>query len=372
MPRDPEYDDELGDTEDLPDSEFDTGEASPEQEHEDEVEPQHPVSGTHEFVADVDDAGQRLDRFLVSRVEHISRNQIQTLIDEGRVRVEGGAKKASHRLEEGETVVVEVPEHRPIGVEPENIPLDVIYADEHIAVINKPAGMIVHPGAGEDTGTLVAALIHHFGSVKLSTLGGPLRPGIVHRLDRGTSGLILVALSNAAHEKLVEEFRKRRIEKTYAALLHGRLDGESGTIELPIARDLKRRSRMTARRREGREARTDWRMRLRFDNFSFIEADLHTGRTHQIRVHFAALGAPVVGDTVYGAPRQERIDREQLPALGRNFLHAARLAFDHPATGKRIAVRAPLPQDLRDYMKRVARATGSSAAVIDAALAEFL
>ena len=370
MPRKPEYEDEFEDgEEDLAAPEFDSGEESPEQEDD---EPEHPVAGTREFRVNEESAGQRLDRYLVSSVEHISRNQIQILIDEGRVRVGGFAKKASHRLEEGETVIVEVPEQKLVGVEPENIPLDVVYADEQIAVINKPAGMIVHPGAGEDTGTLVAALLHHFGPEKLSTLGGPLRPGIVHRLDKATSGLIIVALTDAAHEKLVEEFRERRVEKTYAALLHGRLDGESGTIELPIARDIKRRSRMTARRREGREARTDWRMRLRFDNYSFIEADLHTGRTHQIRVHFSALGAPVVGDTVYGAPRQERIGREMLPALGRNFLHAARLAFDHPVTRKRINLRAPLPRELRDYINRVGRATGASAPTIDAALAEFL
>jgi 23S rRNA pseudouridine1911/1915/1917 synthase len=378
MPREPEYDEEFEDGEELAESEYD---ADSDPESGDEAaaapdatddEPQHPEAGTHEFVADEESAGERLDRFLTARVEHISRNQIQNLIDEGRVRVDGGAKKASHRLEEGETVVVEIPEHRPIGVEPENLPLDIVYADEQIAVINKSAGMIVHPGAGEDTGTLVAALLHRFGPEKLSTLGGPLRPGIVHRLDKDTSGLILVALTNAAHEKLVEEFRERRIQKTYAALLHGRFDAESGTIELPIARDIKRRSRMTARRREGREARTDWRMRLRFDGFSFVEADLHTGRTHQIRVHFSALGAPVVGDTVYGAPRQERIGRELLPPLGRNFLHAARLAFDHPFTGKRVEFRAPLPQALRDYLYRLACATGSTTATIDAALKDFL
>ncbi len=377
MPREPEYEEEFEDGEELADSEFDAGSDhesgdDPPALHSTDSEPQYPVAGTHEFAVDAQSAGERLDRFLTARVQHISRNQIQNLIDEGRVRVDSGAKKASHRLEEGETVVVEIPEHRPIGVEAENLPLDIVYADEQIAVINKPAGMIVHPGAGEDTGTLVAALLHRFGAEKLSTLGGPLRPGIVHRLDKDTSGLILVALTNAAHEKLVDEFRERRIQKTYIALLHGRFDAESGTIELPIARDIKRRSRMTARRREGREARTDWRMRLRFDGFSFVEADLHTGRTHQIRVHFSALGAPVVGDTVYGAPRQERIGRELLPPLGRNFLHAARLAFDHPLTGKRVEFRAPLPQALRDYLYRLARATGSSVATIDAALKDFL
>jgi 23S rRNA pseudouridine1911/1915/1917 synthase len=346
-------------------------------EEEDEVpepsEPVHAAAGTSEFVVGDDDAGQRLDRYVVAHLSHISRNQVQNLIDGGRVRVNEFAKKPSHRLEPGETVVVDVPEHEPPGVEPENIPLDIVYRDNDIAVVNKTAGMIVHPGAGEDTGTLVAAMLHHFGGAdKLSTVGGPLRPGIVHRIDKGTSGLLVIALNDEAHEKLVEEFRERRIEKTYVALLHGKLEGESGTIELPIARDSKRRSRMTARRREGREARTDWRLRLRFDNFAFVQAGLHTGRTHQIRVHFSALGAPVVGDTVYGAPRQERIGRELLPPLERNFLHAARLAFDHPITGKHVEFRAALPSELREYLKRVGRATNSDPATIDAALAEFL
>jgi 23S rRNA pseudouridine1911/1915/1917 synthase len=342
-------------------------------EHEEPEVAPRPAAGRVEFTVEDDDAGQRLDRYLTARVEHISRNQVQTLIDEGRVLVGGMAKKASLRLEAGEHVAIDVPSAVADTVEPENIPLDIVYSDDALAVINKPAGMIVHPGAGHDTGTLVAALLHHFGGYeKLSTLGGPMRPGIVHRLDKDTSGLILVALTDAAHEKLVEEFRERGIEKTYVALLHGKLPGESGTIELPIARDLKRRSRMTARRREGREARTDWRLRLRFENFAFVECDLHTGRTHQIRVHFSALGAPVVGDTVYGAPHQERVGKESLPDLGRNFLHAARLAFDHPVTKKRISFRAPLPAELVSYMHRLGRASGGDLATIDAALKPFL
>ncbi len=246
--------------------------------------------------------------------------------------VNGRAKKPSYKLEAGETVEVKIPPPPLPGVEAENIPLDILYEDADVAVVNKPAGMIVHPGAGADSGTLVAALLHRFeGGKGLSMVGGPLRPGIVHRIDKGTSGALLIARTDMAHLKLVEDFRERRIEKTYVALLHGKLKGESGRIELPISRDLRRRSRMTARRREGREARTDWKMRMRVGNFSLIEADLHTGRTHQIRVHFSALGCPVVGDTVYGAPRQEKVGNEFMPALERNFLHAARIAFTHPA-----------------------------------------
>ena len=326
-----------------------------------------------EFTVSAENAGMRLDRFLATQLPELSRTRVQSLIDEGRVRLNGVAVKPSHRVEPGEIVVVEIPAPPPSGVEPEPIPIDVIYEDGDIAVINKPANMIVHPGAGAEAGTMVAALLHRFGGMDgLSRVGGPLRPGIVHRLDKGTSGALVIARTDAAHKALVEEFRDRGVEKTYVALLHGRAKGESGRIEMPIARDLRRRSRMTARRREGREARTDWRVRLRLGGFTFVEADLHTGRTHQIRVHFSALGTPVVGDTLYGAPRQEHVGKDLLPPLGRNFLHAARIAFEHPRTRKRVEFRAPLPPDLSGYMKNLARQTGSDPAPVDAALKEFL
>jgi 23S rRNA pseudouridine1911/1915/1917 synthase len=315
----------------------------------------------------------RLDRFLAAQLPQLSRTRVQSLIDEGRVRVNGAALKPSHRVETGEIVAVEIPAPPPAGVEPESRPIDVIYQDDDIAVINKPANMIVHPGAGADAGTLVAALLYRFGGMRgLSNVGGPLRPGIVHRLDKSTSGALVIARTDAAHKKLVEEFRDREVAKTYVALLHGKVKGEAGRIEMPIARDLRRRSRMTARRREGREARTDWRVRLRLGGFTFVEAELHTGRTHQLRVHFSALGAPVVGDTLYGAPRQEQIGRELLPPLGRNFLHAARIAFEHPRTGRCVGFRAPLPPELESYMKNLARQTGADPALVDAALKEFL
>jgi 23S rRNA pseudouridine1911/1915/1917 synthase len=326
-----------------------------------------------EFIVTSEDAGQRLDRFLVSQLPALSRSRIQTLMDEGRVQVDAVARKASHRVESGEVVAVDVPDELPPGVESEPIPLDVLYEDEDVAVINKPAGMIVHPGAGVTSGTMVAALLHRFGGATgLSTVGGPLRPGIVHRLDKETSGVIVVPRTDAAHRKLVEDFRDRLVEKIYIALLHGKIKGDAGSVVFPVARDLRRRSRMTARRREGREARTDWRARLRFDAFTIIEADLRTGRTHQIRVHFSALGCPVVGDTLYGAPRQERAGSELLPPLGRNFLHAARVSFGHPRTGQRIEVRAPLPPELVNYLAALGRATKADPALIDAALREFL
>lgn len=331
------------------------------------------TSSPKEFEVSPEDAGQRLDRFLAAHLSDLSRTRIQALLDEGRILVDEIARKASHRVEPGELVSIDLPEPRPSSVEAEAILLDVLYEDESLAVINKPAGMTVHPGAGNESGTLVAALLHRYGSQGLSTVGGPLRPGIVHRLDKGTSGAMVIARTDAAHHRLVEEFRDREVEKTYVALLHGALKGETGSVELPVARDLRRRSRMTARRREGRAAKTDWRILHRVPGaFTLIEAGLHTGRTHQIRVHFSALGAPVVGDTLYGAPRQERVDKTVLEPLGRNFLHAARLQFEHPATHARVDIRAPLPSDLRAYLGQLATAAKIDAHSFDAALERYL
>ena len=326
-----------------------------------------------ELIVASEQAGERLDRFVASQLSPMSRARVQTLIEQGRVEIDGAGMKPSYRVQPGETVIVRVPPPPPAGVQAEQIALDILYEDEDIAVVNKPAGMIVHPGAGAREGTLVAALLARFAGITgLSGVGGPLRPGIVHRLDRGTSGAVLVARTDAAHRKLVDAFRDRLVEKTYVSLLHGRIKGASGAIDLPVARDLRRRFRMTARRREGREAHTSWRARLRLGGFTLIEAALHTGRTHQIRVHASALGCPVVGDTLYGAPLQERIGSELLPPLGRNFLHALRLAFAHPRSGERIVVRAPLAPELEDYLKLVGRATQTDPTLVDAALQEFL
>jgi 23S rRNA pseudouridine1911/1915/1917 synthase len=326
-----------------------------------------------QFTVPADQAGNRLDRFLASQLSEMSRTRIQSLMDEGRVLVDGSAMKPSHRIEQGATIVVEIPPPPAPDVPAESIALEILYEDADIAVVNKAAGMIVHPGAGGGAGTLVAALLNRYGTSEgLSTVGGPLRPGIVHRLDKETSGVMLIARTDAAHLKLVAEFRDREVEKTYIALLHGAVKGESGRVELPVARDLNRRARMTARRREGREARTDWRVLLRLAGFTLIEAGLHTGRTHQIRVHFSTLGWPVVGDTLYGAPRQERVSGTLLPSLDRNFLHAARIAFSHPRTGKHVEFRAPLPEDLVNYLRFVAGATKTEPGSIDASLREFL
>jgi len=326
-----------------------------------------------EFIVLPARAGERLDRFLASQLPELSRSKIQSLVEQGRVRVDGVARKASHRIEAGEAVAIEIPPRPSAKVAAESIPLEILYEDEDLAVINKPAGMTVHPGAGADAGTMVGALLHHFGGDRgLSAVAGPLRPGIVHRLDKQTSGAIVIAKNDLTHRRLVEDFRARRVKKTYLALLHGRIKQDAGTIDLPIARDLRRRSRMTTRRREGRAAQTDWRVRLRLDGFSLIEADLRTGRTHQIRVHFSALGCPVVGDTLYGAPRRERVGAELLPPLGRNFLHSARLGFEHPRTGRTIDAHAPLPPELANYLQELGRATHVGARSIDDALRQFL
>ncbi|HKW90184.1 MAG TPA: RluA family pseudouridine synthase [Candidatus Acidoferrales bacterium] len=320
-----------------------------------------------------DESGQRLDHFLSTHLAELSRTRLQTLIDHGRVRVDGAARKRSHRVDAGQTVTVDIPAPRPPRTEPEAIPLEILYEDADVVVVNKPAGMVVHPGAGVKHGTLVNALLHKYGSQsQLSSIGGEGRPGIVHRLDKETSGALLVARNDAAHRALAEQFSRREIAKTYLALVHGKISGESGRIELPVARDLHRRTRMTTRRKEGRTARTDWRLRLCLPGFTLVEADLHTGRTHQIRVHFSAVGHPVVGDTLYGAPRQPKAGAKGLMPLERNFLHAARLRFRHPRSMKEIEVRAPLPGELCDYLRRIAEATGMDEHSVDAALSPYL
>ena len=326
-----------------------------------------------EFIVPDDQQGTRLDRYLADQLPQLSRVRVQELMDEGRVHVEGTPRKPSYRVVAGESIVIDIPEAIESGLEPEDLPLTVLYQDDQIAVIDKPAGMIVHPGAGETTGTLAAALLYKFGGLaNLSDIGGPLRPGIVHRLDKGTSGALIVALTNEAHLELIEQFARREIEKTYLALLHGNVKGDAGRIELPVARDLRHRGRMTARRRDGRPARTDWTVQMRMPGFTLVSALLHTGRTHQLRVHFSSQGNPVVGDTLYGAPHQPHAGAQSVEPLGRNFLHAARLRFMHPTTQVPIEARAKLPAELVAYARELARLAPAAPGVIDAALREYL
>jgi len=296
------------------------------------------------------------------------------LIEEGLVRLNGKAAKDSQKVRAGDTIEVELQQRARLSVEAEAIPLEVLYEDDDVIAINKPAGMMVHAGAGNSHGTLVNALLGRGQS--LSETGHPMRPGIVHRLDKGTSGIVLVAKNDLAHAKLSEGFRQRTIQKTYIALIEGVLKEGRGRIELPISRDPHRRTRMTAKQASllpnARAARTDWRALARIDSTMLVEVQLHTGRTHQIRVHFSELRHPVVGDTLYGAHGQLHVGRTTLPALGRNFLHAARIAFAQPKTGRVIELNAPLPATLQGYLHRLVVAAGEDLGRIDAALAGSL
>jgi 23S rRNA pseudouridine1911/1915/1917 synthase len=333
------------------------------------MSPEEPAT-VRRFTIAEGEAGRRLDQYLAAQLPELSRTRIQELIGEGRARVSGRSVRPSHRVATGENVEIELLPRPPLVAKPEDIPIEILYEDPDFVVVNKSAGIVVHAGGGARQGTLVNALLHRLKT--LSTEGGALRPGIVHRLDRGTSGALVVARNDAAHRELAAQFRARTVQKTYLALVHGRLKTESGVIDLPITRDPKHRTRMTARLRSGREARTDWRALLRLDQYTLVAADLHTGRTHQIRAHFAGIGHPLVGDTLYGAPRQARAGDVLLPSLGRVFLHAARLAFTAPSDQRRVEVRAPLDKDLKTYLDALAAAVKTPSRQVDAALRGYL
>ncbi len=314
-----------------------------------------------------EDAGKRLDQFLVAQVAEVSRSRLQQLIAEEKVLVAGKPAKASLRLRGGEEIELLGPAQAPpLKAMAEDIPLDIVYEDDDLAVVNKPAGMMVHAGSGasddaRNRGTLVNALLHRFGS--LSGVGGELRPGIVHRLDKDTSGLIVVAKNDVAHRKLGSQFAGREVKKTYIALVHGWPRQDSGTLQTSISRDRIRRTRMTTRRSGGREAVTHYKVSERissaYGKFALLEVRIDTGRTHQIRVHLSSIGHPVVGDTLYGAPREiafaDRKSNEKPPAitLPRNFLHAAALELRHPRTGKTLSLERPLPPELGAFLERL-------------------
>jgi 23S rRNA pseudouridine1911/1915/1917 synthase len=332
----------------------------------------------YELLAIDADAGTRLDRFVVAHCPELSRSRVKELVDGELVLVNGKPAKSAHKLRGGELIIVQAQPRPAPHAAAEAIPLDVLYEDDDVIAINKAAGMTVHAGAGNVTGTLVNALLGR--GQALSQAGDPLRPGIVHRLDKETSGVILVAKNDAAHAKLGEAFRQRAIKKTYIALVQGFLGEKSGRIELAIGRDPIHRTRMTTERKSWhgeaianpREARTDWKALAKIDSATLVEVQLHTGRTHQIRVHFSALKHPVVGDTLYGAANELRVGKVTLPALGRNFLHAAKLGFAQPSTSEWIEVRAALPVELREYLKKLCDAAGEPQSRIDAALAGYL
>ncbi len=292
-----------------------------------------------EFNVSHADAGKRLDHFLQENLPQYSRARLQDWIKAGNVTVDGHILKPSAALHGAENITVQ-----PAGLEPlqafaENIPIDILYSDDDLIAVNKPAGLVVHAGAGNHSGTLVNALLHHF--QLLSKVGGDERPGIVHRLDRDTSGVLLVARTDAAHRNLAAQFAARTVEKTYIALVHGSPPRDTGAIDTKITRDPVRRTRMTARLDEGRTAHTEYRVLRRLDKFTLLEVRIGTGRTHQIRVHLASIGYPVAGDRLYGALEA---------GMGRFFLHAHRIRFNSPSTGAPLTLEAPLAPELAAWL----------------------
>ncbi len=300
----------------------------------------------------------RLDRFLVSILADQSRSRIQHVIHDGRVLVNGRVAKANQKVRAGQIVSLEIPDPVEPAPRPEPLPLRIVYQDRDVVVVDKPAGMVVHPAAGHEKGTLVNALLHHIGD--LSGIGGETRPGIVHRLDRGTSGLMVVAKHDDAHRELARQFQDREVEKEYVALVWGVvLAGRR--IDAPIGRDPVQRKKMSARASRRRDAVTRI---VRADPvgraLTLVRVAIHTGRTHQIRVHLSAIGHPVVGDSLYGGVRRRVAgDLRAVLRLARPFLHAARLAFQHPADGRRMEFTSELPDDLRGVLEDLAAAAPS-------------
>jgi 23S rRNA pseudouridine1911/1915/1917 synthase len=312
----------------------------------------------HRFTVSAQESGMRLDIFLARKNIALSRSQVQRLIDEGMVRVNEGAGKASFKLRAGDTIVLTQEPPKDYHALPENIPLDIIYEDGEIIVVDKPPGMVVHPAAGHFQGTLVNALLHH--CLDLSGIGGFLRPGIVHRLDKDTSGLMVVAKSNAAHQDLAKQFKEHRVRKAYKALVFGDVEGDTGIMDTPVGRHPVERKKMSTKSRRGKEALTRWSVAERYGPLTLLDVEIETGRTHQIRVHLHSAGHPLLGDNVYGhsSRRLQTIHdpflRSKLREMKRQALHAERLEFHHPATGQPLAFLSRLPGDMErlcDYLK---------------------
>jgi len=304
------------------------------------------------FTAEADAAGERLDRFLTAQVPDHSRSQIQRLIEQGHVTHSRYPKaKANSDIREGDVLTVALPEPAPSTTQPEDLPLEILFDDEDVVVVNKPAGMVVHPAAGNPSGTLVNALLHHIKD--LSGIGGEIRPGIVHRLDKGTSGVMVVAKRDEAHQELARQFHDREVEKEYVALAWG-LVQQRKRINAAIGRDPKNRVKMTTRADRARHAvtRVTWSRDLK--GVTLVRVAIATGRTHQIRVHLSAIGHPIVGDALYGGVhRRVPHPLRAVTKLTRPFLHAERLAFTHPRTKERMAFTAPLPDDLEAVLREL-------------------
>lgn len=304
---------------------------------------------TRLFEAAEADKGERLDVFLARQAPELSRSRVQRLIADGRVAVQGRPAKANHKVQPGEAVSLSVPPPEPVAVEAEAIPLDVVYEDAEVVVVNKPRGMVVHPAAGNWRGTLVNALLARCDD--LSGVGGEVRPGIVHRLDKDTSGVMVAAKNDRAHASLARQIKDRTAGRKYLALVHGNVKAEEGLIDAPIGRHRTDRKRMAVDAERGREARTRFRVLERFPGYTLVACKLETGRTHQIRVHMAYIGHPVVGDPKYGPKGSP------FPIDGQ-ALHAAELTFRHPASGAEMVFTAPLPADMEGILAKLRRGRG--------------
>jgi 23S rRNA pseudouridine1911/1915/1917 synthase len=310
------------------------------------------------FTTEAADKGKRLDAFLAEKIENWSRSRLQKLISDGDCLVNEKPSKSSYKLHEADEIEVELTELAAVEFAPENIPLDIIYEDESLAVINKQAGMVVHPGAGVPSGTMANAIAYHFKFEGEKTLNSesqiPNRVGIVHRLDKLTSGLIVVAKTEEIHEALSEQFREREVFKSYIALVHGEMVQNAGEVNAPIAREKHNRTKMAVRA-HGRNALSLWKVKKQFEKFTLLAVEIKTGRTHQIRVHLTSINHPVVGDETYNSGRDKTVHdlkiRKAIAELNRFFLHAEKLSFTHPVSKERLDFTAPLPEELTDFLE---------------------
>lgn len=298
------------------------------------------------FFIEEKDSGQRIDQYLSHRMEDVSRSQIQKMIQENLIKVSDKPVKPNYRLISGDSIQVEFREPEVLDICPENIPLDILYEDSDLLILNKPKQMVVHPAPGHPSGTLVNALMYHCGA-ELSGINGVIRPGIVHRIDMDTTGSLIVCKSDLAHQKIAEQLKEHSITRVYEAIVHGNLKNDTGTINAPIGRDSKDRKKMSVRSRNGRPAVTHYKVLERFGQFTYIQCRLETGRTHQIRVHMASIGHPILGDGVYG-PR-----KCPFPGLQGQTLHARTIGIIHPRTGEYLEVEAPLPSYFEALLKKL-------------------
>jgi len=313
-----------------------------------------PIASAFTILVDEPDSGRRLDLFVASRIAACSRAVAADLIRRGAIRVQGSEKKPGYRVRPGDEISGRIPSPRPVELVPEPINIDILYEDKHLIVVNKQPDLVVHPAPGHLTGTLVHGLLHH--CPDLEGIGGELRPGIVHRLDKNTSGTLVVAKNAVALQHLAGQFKSRKIKKDYLALVHGEIQADSGTISLPVGRHPTDRKRMSTASRKSRVAETTWQVKERFWGATMIDLNLKTGRTHQIRVHCAAIGHPIVGDTVYGGRRTRKTIAKGndlsdiLGAVTRQMLHARRLEIVHPVTETTVRFEAPVPQDMQELI----------------------